>query len=74
MDKYLGTIMTIANCDKVYLTESEKIIDVYYMKEDINDPESIYGWIWTNDMIEGLAEIISTNKLLSVDGQYIIYW
>lgn len=66
--------MTIANCDKVYLTESEKIIDVYYMKEDINDPESIYGWIWTNDMIEGLAEIISTNKLLSVDGQYIIYW
>lgn len=60
MDKYLGAVLTIA---KVFEEYSE-----YVMKEDSE-------WLWTNDMIEGLAEeCIPSKKLSKVNGQYIINW
>lgn len=61
MDKWLGKVMTIR------ATARATTCDVYLMKEDCREFLG-FGWLWTAEMIDGLADehkiVITTDEKL----------
>ena len=60
MDKWLGKVMTIR------ATARATSCDVYLMKEDFGEFLGV-GWLWTDDMIDGLADEHKT--VITTDGK-----
>lgn len=58
MDKWLGKTMTI----KV------EILGGYFMEEDQHDRPVLGGWLWSDDLIEGLVQECKQKIVITSDG------
>jgi hypothetical protein len=58
MDKWLGKTMTI----------KAEILGGYFMKEDQRDRPVLGGWLWSDDLIEGLAQECKQKIVITSDG------